>query len=324
MNHFQFSLIEAEEPILTMGNTLSQSAHEMANNLAMLDAVIEATVDGILVYALDYHIVKMNSNYCALLNLDKYEAYLSSVLVHLELLEKYCDNATAFKRRFLRHTQKNEVDRGFILKFKNERYFQVTHSPYLVNGVLLGKVLSFHDITLEKKNELILIEREALYKDLSIRDNLTGIFNRRKILLELKKCYENLPNSSQMTSLIIFDLDNFKAINDTYGHSMGDFVLQRISESIGSCLRKKDVFARWGGDEFVVLMPDCDRHKAEKTTQKIKSRLSNLCLPLKSPISCTFGISTTKEENCPEMLIHRADMAMYHSKNRSGYTREIK
>lgn len=297
-------------------HTFSQATQEMAHNLAMLDAVIEATVDGIIVYTLDHHIVKMNSNYCALMGIDKYEAYLCDILTHFKVLEKYCDNSGAFMSRFLKQENKHDIDKGFVLKFKNDRYYQVTNSPYLINGQLYGRVLAFHDITLEKRNELVLIEREALYKDLSIKDNLTGIYNRRKILLELKKCYELQMKETRISSLIMFDLDNFKTINDTYGHGMGDFVLQRISESISSCLRKKDIFARWGGDEFIILLPECDRHKAERTTLKIKSRMQNLGLPLKAPVSCTFGISTTEEETCPEALIHRADMAMYHSKHK--------
>lgn len=310
------SRLKTENEFIGLSHSLCQYTQEMAHNLAMLDAVIEATVDGIIVFSLDHHIVKMNSNYCALMDIDKYEAYLSDIYTHLKVIEKYCDNASAFITRFMKHEQKHEVDKGFILKFKNDRYYQITNSPYLINGKLYGRVLAFHDITLEKRNELVLIEREALYKDLSIKDNLTGIYNRRKILLELKRCYEIQGHDAKVASLIMFDLDNFKTINDTYGHGMGDFVLQRISESISACLRKKDIFARWGGDEFIILLPECDRHKAEKTTLKIRSRMQNLGLPLKSPVSCTFGISTTAEETCPEALIHRADMAMYHDKHK--------
>ncbi len=289
------------------------SSFEMARNLAMLDAVIESTVDGIVVYSLDQHIVKMNSTYCQMMKLDKYDAYLSDIETHLSRLMGKCENGHAFLRRIEKHLHSLKSDKGFILKFKDNRYYQITNSPYTINGELLGRVIGFHDITTQKRTELNLIEREALYKDLSIRDNLTGIYNRRKLLLELKHCFENQKNN-RIDSLIIFDLDNFKLINDTYGHSMGDFVLQRISESISACLRKKDIFARWGGDEFIILLPDCPYEKAIKYIDKINSRLNHLGLPLKHPISCSFGIATTAEENCPEALIHKADMAMYHLK----------
>lgn len=289
---------------------------EMARNLAMLDAVIESTVDGIIVYSLDSHIVKMNSTYCNMMKIDKYDAYLSDISTHLSHLTGKCENGTAFIRRVEKHLHSLKMDKGFILKFKDNRYYQITNSPYTINGELLGRVIGFHDITSQKRTELNLIEREALYKDLSIRDNLTGIYNRRKLLLELKSCFENVKNN-RIDSLIIFDLDNFKLINDTYGHSMGDFVLQRIAESISACLRKKDIFARWGGDEFIILLPDCNYEKSLKVVDKINNRLKHLGLPLKHPISCSFGIATTAEENCPESLIHKADMAMYHLKSHS-------
>lgn len=292
---------------------------ELAQSLALLDAVIEATADAIIVYSLDHHIIKMNHRYCEMMGIDKYEAYLHEIDNHLEIFHRHCINTPAFLSRFKKFLHSTKSDTNFILKFSNNRYYNLTNSPYTINGQLLGRVLAFHDITSQKHTEIDLIEREALYKDLSIRDNLTGIYNRRKILLELKNCFEAAREKphKQPTSLIMFDLNDFKKINDTYGHGMGDFVLQRITESISACLRKKDIFGRWGGDEFVILLPDCDRSRAEKTTLKIKSRLINLGLPVKTPISCSFGISTTEEEQCPEALIHRADMAMYFVKNRT-------
>lgn len=300
-------------PIYTplFGNSI-----ELAQSIALLDAVIEATADAIIVYSLDQYIIKMNHLYCEMMEIDKYDAYLRSIDDHLVTFKKHCTNSTAFLSRFNRFLETPKTDKNFVLKFKNNRYYTLTNSPYTINGKLLGRVLAFHDITQEKRTELNLIEREALYKDLSVRDNLTGIYNRRKILLELKNCYEERKAEKNPASLIMFDLNDFKSINDTYGHGMGDFVLQRITESISGCLRKKDIFGRWGGDEFIILMPDCDRNKAEKTTHKIESRLINLGLPVKTPITCAFGISTTTEEKCPESLIHRADMAMYHVKHK--------
>lgn len=290
---------------------------ELAQSLALLDAVIEATADAIVVYSLEHHILKMNHNYCAMMNIDKYDACLHDIHTHFNIFSQHCLNADAFLDRFKKYLHSPNSDTNFIIKLRNNRFYNFTNTPYTINGHLLGRVLAFHDITNQKRTELELIEREALYKDLSIKDNLTGIYNRRKILLELKNCFELSKPHKNPTSLIMFDLNDFKKINDTYGHGMGDFVLQRITESISACLRKKDIFGRWGGDEFVILMPDCDRTKAEKTTLKIQSRLTNLGLPVKTPISCSFGISTTEEEQCPESLIHRADMAMYFIKNKS-------
>lgn len=302
----------------TINNSL-----DLTQSIALLDAVIEATADAIIVYSLDKYIIKINHRYCEMLGIDKYDAYLHTFDQHLEIFRKHCLNAPAFFVRFNKCLHLPKADKNFILKFTNNRYYTLTNSPYTINGQLLGRVLAFHDITEEKQNELNLIEREALYKDLSIKDNLTGIYNRRKILLELKNCFAEPKLKKKPSSLIMFDLNDFKTINDTYGHGMGDFVLQRITESISACLRKKDVFGRWGGDEFIILLPDCDREKAEKTTHKIESRLFHLGLPVKTPITCAFGISTTEDESCPEALIHRADMAMYHVKSNKDALRSL-
>lgn len=293
----------------------SNHSGQLAQSLALLDAVIESTADAIIVYSLDHYILKMNHRYCKLMGIDKYDAYTYCPDDHIAFLDQNCVNSKAFMDRFKKYLHSPKSDTNFVLKFRDNRFFSLTNSPYTINGQLLGRVLALHDITNQKRTEIDLIEREALYKDLSIRDNLTGIYNRRKILLELKNCFELPKPSKSPMSLIMFDLNDFKKINDTYGHGMGDFVLQRITESISACLRKKDVFGRWGGDEFVILLPDCDRTKAERTTLKIQTRLANLGLPVKMPITCSFGISTTEEEQCPESLIHRADMAMYYVKN---------
>lgn len=290
---------------------------ELAQSLALLDAVIEATADAIIVYSLDRFIIKMNHLYCEMMGMDHYDAYLHNLDNHLEILSHRCANSVAFISRVKKHLNSPKVDTNFVLKFKNNRYYHLTNSPYMINGQLLGRVLAFHDITDQKHTEIDLIEREALYKDLSIRDNLTGIFNRRKILLELKRCYDPNRILYPISSLVMFDLNDFKKINDTYGHGMGDFVLQRITESISACLRKKDIFARWGGDEFIILLPDCNRLKAEKTAVKMQERLLTIGLPIKTPITFSFGISSTDEEKTPEALIHRADMAMYLEKNRN-------
>ncbi len=290
---------------------------ELTQSIALLDAVIEATADAIIVYSMDKYIIKINNRYCEMMGIDKYDAYLHSFDQHLDIFQRHCINAPAFFTRFNKYLGLQKTDKDFVLKFTNNRYYTLTNSPYTINGKMLGRVLAFRDITHEKRTELNLIEREALYKDLSIKDNLTGIYNRRKILLELKQCFSEPRLQKKTSSLIMFDLNDFKTINDTYGHGMGDFVLQRITESISACLRKKDIFGRWGGDEFIILLPDCNRLKAEKTTLKIKNRLAHLGLPLKTPVTCAFGISTTEDETCPEALIHRADMAMYHVKHKS-------
>lgn len=293
---------------------LENHTFELSRNLAMLDAIIEATADGMVVYSLEGHIAKLNSTYCDMIDLDKYDAYSVSVDDHISRLYQLCTNAKAFFSRIEKQLHSQKTDRGFILKFKDDRYFQITHSPYLINGHLIGRVIAFHDVTLQKRTELSLIEREALYKDLSIRDNLTGIFNRRKLLMTLKACFSSPKFSETTTSLIFFDLDHFKSINDHYGHAVGDIVLKRVSESISACLRKKDVFGRWGGDEFMIILPDTDKTKAEKIMRRVLSRLSTLNLPINDSVTCSYGISSTKEENCPEALIHQADMAMYHIK----------
>lgn len=295
-------------------NPLENYTFELSRSLAMLDAIIESTTDGMVVYSLEGHIAKLNSTYCDMLGYDKYDAYTVKIEAHIQRIYQLCSNAKAFFKRIEKMMDSQKTDKGFLLKFHDGRYYQITHSPYLINGHLIGRVIAFHDVTLQKHTELNLIEREALYKDLSVRDNLTGIYNRRKLLSSLKSCYNTAHLTGCVSSLIFFDLDHFKTINDRYGHATGDLVLKCVSESIAACLRKKDVFGRWGGDEFMIILPDTEKQKAEKIMKRVLSRLSTLKLPIEETITCSYGISSTQEESCPEALIHQADMAMYHIK----------
>ena len=166
--------------------------------------------------------------------------------------------------------------------------------------------------------------KEALKKQ-AITDPLTGLYNRRFFLETAERYFSDSNRHNTPLSLMIMDIDYFKNINDTYGHPVGDEILKYISSHISTILRKEDVLARIGGDEFAILLPNTDRNAAKMLAEKIRLSLDELSMKGKwdgniEPKVC-LGIASynDNDKNCDDMYI-RADNALYTAK-RQGRNR---
>ncbi len=137
------------------------------------------------------------------------------------------------------------------------------------------------------------VEMEEEIRKISITDALTGLYNRLKFNEELEKELVRSKRYNTFCSLIIFDIDHFKKINDTYGHSAGDVVLINIAGLVRDLLRETDVFCRWGGEEFAIICPNTDKQAAFKQKKVAKSRCYAYHLKLKEIAWCPTGKSPT-------------------------------
>lgn len=149
---------------------------------------------------------------------------------------------------------------------------------------------------------------------LSITDPLTGIYNRAKFDEELER-WTNFSNRyGTPLSLIIFDIDDFKIINDSHGHLEGDSIIKHITNTTMDSVRNTDIFARWGGDEFVILLPNTNLGQAEEIAERMrKSILEKLC-DAACTITCSFGVSIlAKDETAKEFLL-RTDKLLLQAK----------
>jgi diguanylate cyclase (GGDEF)-like protein len=167
----------------------------------------------------------------------------------------------------------------------------------------------------------IAMENAALYErmnEIATFDNLTKIYNRLSFQKKLEEEFESAKKNNYPLSLAIFDIDHFKRFNDTYGHLFGDKVLKHIAAVIKNSLRSGDIFARFGGEEFIILFPKTDikraaekveslRKKLEKTT--IKDELVSASVTVSFGISCYPCFASTESE-----LIKTADDALYCAK----------
>lgn len=163
----------------------------------------------------------------------------------------------------------------------------------------------------------------AIY-ELVMRDGLTEIFNKRKYEEEVQREFARARRHERPLSLIIFDLDQFKEINDNYGHLCGDFVLKEVASAARELVRPEQVLARVGGDEFVILAPETHAEGAEALALKLCERIVNLDHrygDVKISISCSFGVAELDEAMAnPHDLYRSADHALLLSK-RAGRNR---
>ncbi len=177
------------------------------------------------------------------------------------------------------------------------------------------------DITEKKKLEFELKEVNEKLKKLAIIDDLTEIYNQRYFREMLKLKYMESKRYNFPLSLIMIDIDDFKDINDTYGHLAGDYVLKKVAELIKKSVRNVDIVARYGGDEFVVILPHADLESAKKVAERIQKNIHNYEFwyelnPIK--ISVSIGISSIDKEIIKDEkeLLKFADNALYEVKKR--------
>ncbi|WP_157271337.1 diguanylate cyclase [Azohydromonas aeria] len=161
-------------------------------------------------------------------------------------------------------------------------------------------------------------------RDQSIKEPLTGLFNRRYMEETLRRELLRAQRNDMCVSVVMMDLDHFKKINDTYGHPVGDAVLCRAAQYIASVLRASDVACRWGGEEFALVLMDCDRDAAMVKAQQLCDGLRNLTVLQDGHainVTASFGVaSSSTDAQEPEGLVAAADHALYTAK-RAGRDR---
>lgn len=145
-------------------------------------------------------------------------------------------------------------------------------------------------------------------------DPLTGIANRRAFLSTLKRDISMLERYPRELSVILFDIDHFKQINDTFGHDIGDEVLRQIGDRVSNGIRDMDAFARYGGEEFIIILTHTNANTAEQVAQKIRQIMRQIKVGNIDGVCASFGISQYREGEGQEALLNRADEAMYQAK----------
>uniref|UniRef100_A0A7C3EL40 diguanylate cyclase n=1 Tax=Gracilinema caldarium TaxID=215591 RepID=A0A7C3EL40_9SPIR len=184
------------------------------------------------------------------------------------------------------------------------------HKPFDAASLLSRIKINVRSFQYKKRLELM-----------AVTDGLTGLFNHRFIFERLEEETAKVARYGRPLSIIMLDIDNFKRVNDAFGHRAGDEVIQSVAHAIMACIRKTDVAGRYGGEEFLVLLPETGLASAKVVAEKIRSTVAQLRFETKElAITISAGVAEAQQGESYEAFINRADVNLYKAK-RSGKNR---
>ena len=178
---------------------------------------------------------------------------------------------------------------------------------------LFGKERWIHDnVQMDKRLKLQELAQDLRFQ--ATTDPLTGLSNRLKFNQALATEISRSTRYKTPLSLVLYDVDNFKVVNDTHGHQIGDKVLVQLSRFVPGLLRNTDLLARWGGEEFVILTPGSDGDMAYQATEKLRNAIAQVGFDEIGTVTCSFGVAQYVYGDTADTLISRADGALYRAK----------
>lgn len=187
-----------------------------------------------------------------------------------------------------------------------------------VNERLRQTLEELHEATLVIKRKNLLLEECNKKLEIASRvDVLTGLYNRRHIVEKIQEEIQRIKRSKSIFSLVLADIDYFKKVNDTYGHDCGDEVLRSVADCLRASVREQDVVARWGGEEFLIFLPDTEADGARILAERIRRNLTakvTQCGRAAIETTMTFGVAEIRNNEDIDDVIKRADNALYAGK----------
>jgi diguanylate cyclase len=241
---------------------------------------------------------------------------LSDIIGELQksLKESY-EQASIKEQRITELQKKEEAKEDFVASLLLELLTLVRDLKRQNEG-FLKKVEAQQKVINELKSKLEKVEAEANL------DPLTSLFNRRSLERALEEFFTLCKQSKMSFSLVLIDLDDFKYVNDNYGHHVGDLVLAKVAKVLRTNMRAKDIVGRWGGDEFMAIMPNTDLENAKKVIERIKSQLEKMEILAEGrrfKVSISAGVVQCGENFQSWLdMIKEADRLMYEDKKKKA------
>jgi len=181
-----------------------------------------------------------------------------------------------------------------------------------------GEIAGFgviHDITDEVLEKKLISEEKERYKELSEIDELTKIGNRRTFDKKLEELLNAAERYGRALSLIMFDIDKFKDVNDGFGHEIGDYILKEITKLIKRSLRNTDYLFRYGGEEFMIICPETPLSTAKELAERLRTKIETHDFNIETFLTCSFGITEAEKGDTNASIVFRVDGALYNAKN---------
>ncbi|MBA3814002.1 MAG: EAL domain-containing protein [Alphaproteobacteria bacterium] len=285
----------------------------MEESLALSHATLEATADGILVVDRDRRIVGHNQKFSKMWKIPSKilrpgndEKVAGSVMKQLKDPPKFIESLERLYNAAPGEEYKDEIE------FKDGRIFERYTMPQIRDKEIIGRVFSFRDVTQQKT-----MEEQLLYQ--ATHDSLTLLPNRVILQDRIQQELRYAKRTNKMATLLFFDLDGFKLINDSLGHNFGDILLQSVARRLERCVREQDTIARWGGDEFVILLTSLSHENdVIPIINKCLEAVGEPFVLDKHTVSITSSVGVSilpKDGITPSTLLKNADSAMYDAKS---------
>lgn len=245
----------------------------------------------------------------------KQETYLC-----LSDLAAICKEAGDFEAAFDYYQQFHSAKQSLFSEQAEFRIKSLEIAHELQQATRENEIYYLRNVALQTEVEQR-VKAQAVAEQLAIVDSLTGLFNRRHLVELAEHQLEIATRYQRPFSLIMFDVDNFKKINDTFGHAAGDKVLTILSSNVQNSLRRSDVIGRYGGEEFVIILPETNIEAALMIAERIRQDVASLMIEFgRNRISVTISagisgvVAPTKDDRIVQ-LIDRADQALYQAKH---------
>jgi diguanylate cyclase (GGDEF)-like protein/PAS domain S-box-containing protein len=280
--------------------------------LSAYSPLFDSLEAGILLISLDREVLFANQAMAALIGLDLAEIVGMSPEALSEHVQGLVDEpppAVAERRLFARD-----------LSILCEEFEIVRPSRSVVRWVTrrmhgvpeIGQMIICTDITAE-------VDLAAAQERLALYDRLTGLMNRRGMTSAIQRETSRAMRAGASMSVALLDIDHFKRINDKHGHDMGDLVLKLVATTISKAIRTSDLVARWGGEEFLLLLPDTNVEGARVVAERVRNAVASLAPPC-GTVTISVGIAELTRGEAGKDVLKRADAMLYEAKG-SGRNR---
>lgn len=298
--------------ILTDVSERKQIEQAFQASYSYISAVLDLVNDAVLIHdATNGQLLDVNIRACEMFGYQR-EEVIKLGIGDLSIGEKPYSKKMVMRKLL---TAKDHGPQTFEWKLRNKSGRCLWVEMNICFAVIGGEerfITTIHDIT-ERKN----LEEEL--RRLSTLDALTGLLNRREFFVQAQQEYERFHRYHHPLALIMADIDYFKQINDEYGHLIGDQVLQRVAETLQNNLRQVDILGRYGGEEFVMMLPEADMQTAQALAERLRTAVAQAVIEtLQGPVSVTLSLGVAAISNGHPMSLERlldsADQMLYAAK----------
>jgi len=292
-------------------DALRSSRTELLDTLSLLHATLDATADGILVVDLDGRITSVNRRFGEIWAIPRSILDLRDDAAALEFAMQQLADPDGFVAKVTELYAQPTAESYDTVAFKDGRLIERFSKPQRVDGEVVGRVWSFRDVTQRKQ-----LEDELAHQ--AFHDSLTGLANQALFRDRVEHALVRIARSGGHLAVVFLDLDNFKTVNDSLGHTAGDELLVGVTSRLVSCVRPGDTAARLGGDEFALLLEDItdDREALAVAERTIASLRQPFTLAGKEVFAgASLGVAFDAPGIGCDQLLRNADLAMYTAKS---------